>query len=420
MASIKELGKKAEALIEKGDEAGQEVSNAQANVAVSQSRVSAARRQLAAASETDEEGNPVGDVSAARAQLSMAENQLAASERALSSAQQKVKQIKSEKNSLVSDLEGHSEVAKSNIEKLRRLSDLAFGENAAGAIEGIASRHDEAEDAKAALLKSMGMEASVDHISGSAGGGSGSASWGGGIGGHSLDISGTPQSIRGGGGGGAEGTAGAAGKGIAAPVGGALGAFGNAMSRVLGKGRGNTDSSSAPSSGRTFGSFETDRHINGSDYFVKGDNYDRFKRNYYSADNSVYERYDTPVERTISPGSIEGIHLGEPEMENPDVFWSQHESGGTAESFREIAARIPEVRARLASGESLDSLVQDPELSRCAGIYFRDRPRVVESDGYYEFDSNGRHRILAARELGYDIPVDVIGRRVYNPTSDYP
>ena len=80
--SFKEIGKKAEALIEQGKEADQKVQSCQARVASSNSRVAAARRQLAAASETDEEGNPVGDVEQARAQLSMAENQLAASQRA--------------------------------------------------------------------------------------------------------------------------------------------------------------------------------------------------------------------------------------------------------------------------------------------------------------------------------------------------
>ena len=160
-----------------------------------------------------------------------------------------------------------------------------------------------------------------------------------------------------------------------------------------------------------FGSFETDQHINGSDYFVKGDNYDRFKDDYYSVDDSVYEKYETPEEKIVSPSMIEGIHLGKTEMENPDVFWSQHENGGTADSFREIAEQIPEVNERLEAGETIDSLIQDPELSKCASIYFDKKPKVIENDGYYEFDSNGRHRILAAREAGCDIPVDVIGRR---------
>ena len=156
------------------------------------------------------------------------------------------------------------------------------------------------------------------------------------------------------------------------------------------------------------------RHRNGSDYFVKGDHFDQFENNYYAPDDSSYTPYDTPVQRDISPGLIEGIHLGKGEVENPSIFWGQHKKGGTAESFQEMASHIPEVRARLAAGETLDDLARDDKLSACVGIYFRNMPEVIEWDGYYEFSSNGRHRILAARALGHDIPVKVIGKRSWH------
>ena len=167
-----------------------------------------------------------------------------------------------------------------------------------------------------------------------------------------------------------------------------------------------------------FGSFETDKHINGSDSFVKGDNYEQFKKDYYAPEESSYETYDVPKEVDISPSMIEGIHLGERELENPDIFWSQHEKDGTLESFTEVASHIPDVREQLASGKTIDELLSDPELSECAGIYFANKPKVIENDGYYEFDSNGRHRILAAREARYDIPVEVIGRRSRNDGTE--
>lgn len=157
--------------------------------------------------------------------------------------------------------------------------------------------------------------------------------------------------------------------------------------------------------------FGTGQHRNGSDYFVKGDHFDQFENDYYSPDESSYTEYDTPVQRDVSPGLIEGIHLGKGEVEDPSVFWGQHEKGGTAESFQEIASHIPEVRDRLAAGDTLDDLAGDEKLSDCASIYFRNMPEVIERDGYYEFNSNGRHRILAARALGHDIPVKVIGKR---------
>lgn len=250
MAGIRELGKKAEDLIETGNEAAQEVRDAQSNVVSAQSSVQAARRQLAAASETDEEGKPIGDVAAAQAQLNMAQNMLAASERALESAQRDVERINREKHSAVQEIDGYSKTAKSNIEKLRQLGGRAFGENAAGAIDGIAARQNQAEDAKAALLKSMGLEDSTDRVSGGAGSGGGSR-WGG-ANVSSFDISGSPQSYRGGGGGGGfEGTSGAEGKGISAPLGGALGGvLGGAMSRfadALGKVSGSGGSSPSAS-----------------------------------------------------------------------------------------------------------------------------------------------------------------------------
>ena len=157
--------------------------------------------------------------------------------------------------------------------------------------------------------------------------------------------------------------------------------------------------------------FGTKQVQNGSDYFVKGDNYDQFENDYYSADESEYISYDTPIEKDISPSQIEGIHLGQQEVENPDIFWKQHESGGTAESFQEIAGHIPEVREQLEAGATLDDLEDNPALAECAGIYFRNKPEVTERNGYYEFNGNGRHRIMAARSLGIDIPVRIVGKR---------
>lgn len=218
--SFKEIGKKAEALIEQGKEADQKVQSCQARVATSNSRVVAARRQLAAASETDEEGNPVGDVEQARAQLSMAENQLAASQRALSSARGDADRVRQQKNAHVQEIERHNQVERSNLEKLRRLRSGAFGEDSAALTEGMAQRLNEAEDARVALLRSMGIDATPDHV---AVGGEGSADsgWRGG-GFATLDTIGQAQSYRGGG---SEGLP--SGGGIAAPVGGGLGALGN-------------------------------------------------------------------------------------------------------------------------------------------------------------------------------------------------
>lgn len=160
-----------------------------------------------------------------------------------------------------------------------------------------------------------------------------------------------------------------------------------------------------------FGDFDTDKHINGSEFFIKGDNYEQYKNDYYSPEESTYTKYDEPKEIEISPNDIEGIHISQNDMDNPSLFWSQHETDGSCESFTEIANKIPEVKKQLENDKTIEELIENPELSKCANIYFKNKPKVVQRDGYYEFDSNGRHRILAAREAGQDIPVEVIGKR---------
>ena len=144
--SIKEIGKRAEALIEQGKDADKKIQGCQARVASASSRVAVARRQLAAASETDDEGTPRGDVDAARAQLSMAQNQLAASQRALSSARSDAERIKQQKNTQVREIEKHNQIEKTNLEKLKQLRRSAFGSDSRALTEGMASRLNEAEE----------------------------------------------------------------------------------------------------------------------------------------------------------------------------------------------------------------------------------------------------------------------------------
>lgn len=213
--SFKEIGKKAEALIEQGKEADQKVQSCQARVASSNSRVAAARRQLASASETDEDGNPVGDVEQARVQLSMAEHQLAASQRALSSAQGDADRVRQQKNEHVHEIEKHNQTEKSNLDKLRKLKSSAFGADSSSLAEGIAKRLNEAEDARVALLRSMGIEATPDHVSVETESAADSKYRGGGF--AALDTTGQVQNYHGGS---SEGLPSSV--GVAAPSGGGL------------------------------------------------------------------------------------------------------------------------------------------------------------------------------------------------------
>ncbi len=170
----------------------------------------------------------------------------------------------------------------------------------------------------------------------------------------------------------------------------------------------------AAPAGPKLGNFDLAPIAGTGDFFVRGTNYDRFICDYYNSEQSKFENLgDNAFITTVQPGLIEGIHLGKTEAADNSVFWRQHESGGTQDSFVEIASHIPEVNELLQSGLTLDEIRENPSLERCADLYFdpSNIPTVVQSNGYYEFDTNGRHRILAAREAGYSIPVKVIGIR---------
>ena len=223
--SVKELGRKAEELIEKGNDADQNIQSCQSRVSAASSRVNAAIRQLNEASETDEEGNPKGDVQGAMAQLNMAQNQLAASQRALASARSEAQKVVREKNAHVQEISHYKSVENSNLAKLRQLRSNAFAANSEALTEGIVDRINEAEDARVELLRSMGVDASPDRVSAGSEGGA-TADWkGGGFG--SLDTGGQAESYRGGGGASDE----MASKALSTPLGGGLG---NLLNRIFG------------------------------------------------------------------------------------------------------------------------------------------------------------------------------------------
>lgn len=160
-------------------------------------------------------------------------------------------------------------------------------------------------------------------------------------------------------------------------------------------------------------SFEIGEYYNGSPV-VKGEMFEKYISDYYNSDSFVSENLnENSYIETIDPGRIEGIRLSSVELNNAGRFWSQHKNGGTAASFLEIASHIPEVEYQLKSGRNLSSLKEDPYLGMCTALYFEQSqiPRVAKCNGYYEFVDNGRHRLLAARELGYNIRVKVVEER---------
>lgn len=91
-----------------------------------------------------------------------------------------------------------------------------------------------------------------------------------------------------------------------------------------------------------------------------------------------------------------------------EQFWNHH--GNTKEDYMRMAERIPDVQQALDSGKSLDEIKQAPELKDTAHAYFDSENMIKveqQADGSYSFTDDGRHRIAAAQELGYEIPVDV-------------
>ena len=158
-----------------------------------------------------------------------------------------------------------------------------------------------------------------------------------------------------------------------------------------------------------FSNLEFAEQENGS-VFVKGNNYDKFIQEYYDSQNSLLEHTEGIVVETVSPLMIEGIHMTRADVDDPKAFW-----GDKKPFFIETASHIPEVRQALSQGRELSEVIEDPVIGECAALYFSpgNIPRVEKNDGYYSFNGDGRHRILAARELGFDIPVRVEGVRHY-------
>lgn len=133
----------------------------------------------------------------------------------------------------------------------------------------------------------------------------------------------------------------------------------------------------------------------------------------YTVDRTGYEN---DIVQMVDINSIEGVYLWQDDIDNPGRFWSQHDSEGTKESFVEIASHIPEVREQLNRGVPLNKLLEDERLGACASLYFdplrSNAPTLLQGDGFYVFQSNGRHRVLAAKELGYSFPMRITGRLI--------
>ena len=420
--NVKKFTKTCEALLEQGKEADQKVQSCQARVATSNSRVAAARRQLAAASETDEEGNPVGDVEQARAQLSMAENQLAASQRALSSARGDADRVRQQKNAHVQEIERHNQVERSNLEKLRRLRSGAFGEDSTALTEGMAQRLNEAEDARIALLRSMGIDATPDHV---AVGGESSADsgWRGG-GFATLDTIGYQNGGFGGISSDGEVAASAGRKMISDREYGEFEArFEKEMTSQLNKlgamslmkdsTVANWDSlKDVPFAGQQYVRDSENLSLQKSEPlpFIGNEEIRIMKefhrRLYESKQLKLVEPVGGEYVSWVNPKDIIGI-FSENESIVPEKFWSHH--GESKERYYELVLNVSKVTYELNQGMTLEQLKESGRYIPCIEQYFtQDKMiRVYKYGDKYIFDGDGRHRVRIAQEMGINIPIKV-------------
>lgn len=150
-------------------------------------------------------------------------------------------------------------------------------------------------------------------------------------------------------------------------------------------------------------------------FTIKGTDFtfDEFRKNigkHVAALSASDHKYE-PFVINIDPAIIEGIMVNPWELEHQNDFWSMHNENGTMESFVDIARQIPEVRDRIASGEIVKDLMNDPKLGACTRIYFDMSPSnavtVWQCGNFFVFKDNGRHRIIAARLAKQIIPVRI-------------
>lgn len=80
--------------------------------------------------------------------------------------------------------------------------------------------------------------------------------------------------------------------------------------------------------------------------------------------------------------------------------------------YEKLANNIPEVRDRIDAGESLAELKTDEKVGDTANLYFDEKNMIAvndNGDGTYQLAGDGNHRLKAAQDLGYDVPVKVLG-----------
>lgn len=166
----------------------------------------------------------------------------------------------------------------------------------------------------------------------------------------------------------------------------------------------------------TFGSnlaFVQDR-LSAERYFSRGNHYEEY-RDYWENGNYTFSRNENPELVYVRARDIEGVYLSDRELGNPEGFWTRNgREGWSRENILRRASHIQDVRQNTESGMSLDELSQTPVLDDTIRSYYNNPVQVAQVGSYYVFQSDGRHRTLAAQSLDTYIPVLVTGSYTRN------
>ncbi|MBR3595923.1 MAG: hypothetical protein IKL47_02970 [Clostridia bacterium] len=144
-------------------------------------------------------------------------------------------------------------------------------------------------------------------------------------------------------------------------------------------------------------------------YFAGGDNQAEFM-DYYKNRSTKFEltSIDNASTEYISALDIEGIPLSKAEVKNMDGFWTRHGlEGYSKQNILDNASLIGDVKMHLDNGATLESLSNSSAYSKTVDSYFLKPVEVAKVDNFYVFQGDGRHRILAAKELRINIPVKI-------------
>lgn len=92
-----------------------------------------------------------------------------------------------------------------------------------------------------------------------------------------------------------------------------------------------------------------------------------------------------------------------------DNFWNHH--GHIKEDYMELASKLPEIQNEYANGKTYAEIKANPELHDTLVAYYSNDKMIQviqDQNGNYQYQDDGRHRVMAAQELDCHIPVNVI------------